>query len=88
MPRVVVGKWGKNLAIRVPQEIAAQLGLSEGEPVEIAAEAGEIVISRQHARDEALRDARAAAAEIVAAAATHTLGGISIRELRDDGLRG
>lgn len=44
MPRVVVGKWGKNLAVRLPLEIAAAAGLAEGAQVEMEAEKGEIVI--------------------------------------------
>lgn len=88
MSQVIVGKWGKNLAIRVPHEIAQKLGLSEGEPVEIAAEAGDIVIHRQAAKAAALADAKAAAAEIMAASAGMRLDGISIRDLIDEGRRG
>lgn len=46
MSQVTVGKWGKNLAIRVPGEIAKSVGLRDGEHVEIEAEGGEIVIRR------------------------------------------
>lgn len=46
MPEVIVGRWGKNLAIRVPGEIARAARLSDGERVEIEALDGDIVIRR------------------------------------------
>lgn len=46
MPQVIVGRWGKNLAIRVPGEIARAAGLRDGERVEIEAHDAEIVIRR------------------------------------------
>jgi antitoxin MazE len=44
MPQVTVGKWGKNLAIRFPGEIAKAAKLSDGDRVEIEALDGNIVI--------------------------------------------
>jgi antitoxin MazE len=44
MPQVTVGKWGKNLAIRFPSEIAKTARLSDGDRVEIEARDGNIVI--------------------------------------------
>jgi antitoxin MazE len=46
MAHITVGRWGKNLAVRFPREIAQSAGLSEGEQVEIATEDGAIVIRR------------------------------------------
>ncbi len=46
MSRAVVGRWGKNLAIRFPAEIATAARLNEGERVEIAANGDEVVIRR------------------------------------------
>lgn len=46
MTRVVVGRWGKNLAIRFPAEVAESAHLKEGERVEIAA-TGEGVVIRK-----------------------------------------
>lgn len=88
MPKGIVGKWGENLAIRVPHEIALQLGLAEGEPVEISASGMDIVIRRPAARDKARGDARAAAAEIIANGSRARLDGLTIRELRDEGRPG
>jgi antitoxin component of MazEF toxin-antitoxin module len=86
MSRVTVGKWGKNLAIRVPLEIAETSGLSEGEEVEIEVKDGDLVIHRPvvHARAEAQK----AAEEIRRHARGRSLRGISIRTLINDGRRG
>ena len=46
MSQVIVGKWGKNLAIRLPGEIVKAVGLSHGERVEIQTHDGDIVIRR------------------------------------------
>lgn len=46
MSEVIIGKWGKNLAIRFPGEIAKAAGLNDGERVEINARDGEIIIRR------------------------------------------
>ena len=85
MSRVTVGKWGKNLAIRVPFELAEITGLSEGEEVEIGEKDGDLVIHRPtvHAR----ADAQKASEELRKARGTCTLGDLSIRELIDDGRR-
>lgn len=46
MPQVTVGRWGKNLAVRFPGEVAEAARLSDGERVEIEARDGDIVIRR------------------------------------------
>ena len=46
MTEVIVGRWGKNLAIRFPADIAKATGLNDGERVEIEARDGNIVIHR------------------------------------------
>lgn len=46
MARATVGRWGKNLAIRFPAEVAVAAKLSEGERVEIAASGDEVVIRK------------------------------------------
>jgi antitoxin MazE len=86
MAEVTVGRWGKNLAVRVPSEIAKATGLSEGEPVEIEAYDGDIVIRRPAARMRA--DAEAAAEEIIDESRNYFLGALTIRELLDEGRRG
>jgi len=88
MTQIKVGKWGKSLALRVPLEIAQDLGLNDGESVEIEVVDGDMVIRRSSAREAALADARAAAEEIIANRKSHTLGDVTIRELIDEGRRG
>jgi len=86
MSQITVGKWGKNLAVRVPFEIARAAGLNNGEHVEIETHNGDIVIHRPvvHAR----ADAQAAAEEIVAESGNYRLGSTIIRELLVEGRRG
>jgi antitoxin MazE len=87
MTKAIVGKWGKSLAIRVPLDVARAVGLIDGEAVEIESINGDIQIRRSAAQAAAQRDALAAMAEIAEAAKGYTLGGISIRELIDEGRR-
>ncbi len=86
MAYVTVGKWGKNLAIRFPLDIARAAGLSDGERVEIEARDGDIVIRRPDA--DAAADAQAAAEEIIEESDRHLLDNITIRDLLDEGRRG
>jgi antitoxin MazE len=44
--QVTVGKWGKNLAVRIPGKIVKAAGLSDGERVDIETHDGNIVIRR------------------------------------------
>lgn len=85
MSRVTVGKWGKNLAIRVPFDIATASGLSEGEEVEIQSKDGDLVIHRPsaHARADALK----AAEELLERRGGPSLGGLSVRDLINEGRR-
>jgi antitoxin MazE len=46
MSHITVGKWGKNLAVRLPGEIVHKAGLREGEKVDIETRDGDIVIRR------------------------------------------
>ena len=88
MPHSVVGRWGKNLAIRVPADVARTIGLSDGEAVDVETQDGDLVIRRRAAHARARRDAEAAAAEIIADSRNHSLGNLSIRELLEEGRRG
>jgi len=88
MSHSIVGKWGKNLAIRVPMDIARAAGLADGEKVEIEALDGDLVVHRHTARAQAQQNAQSAADEIIAESHLHSLGGVSIRELLNEGRRG
>ena len=46
LPQVIVGRWGRNLAVRLPGQIAKAAGLTDGEHVEIETRDGDIVIRR------------------------------------------
>ena len=87
MSQVIVGKWGKSLAVRVPIDVAAAAGLTDGEAVEIEAVDGTIVIRRDQAKAEERLRAQRAAEEIIELGKGMTLGGLSIRELIDEGRR-
>ena len=43
-----ISKWGNSLGIRIPRSIAKQIGISEGEPVELTIENNHIVIQKTH----------------------------------------
>jgi antitoxin MazE len=43
--RVRVSRWGDSLGLRLPEELAARLGIGEGSRVDIVEDRGRIVIS-------------------------------------------
>ena len=83
MSQVTVGRWGKDLAVRLPGEVVRAIGIADGEQVEIDARNGDIVIRRAATGTRA--DALAAAEEIIAESENYSLGDVTIRELIDDG---
>ena len=48
--QVMVGKWGNNLAVRLPGEVVQAAKLHDGERVDIGTEDGAIVIRRVQPR--------------------------------------
>ncbi len=86
MATVTIGRWGKNLAVRIPFEIARAAELSEGEQVEIEVRDDDIVIHRPAVRARA--EAEVVAEEIIAESCSHSLGTCTIRELIEEGRRG
>lgn len=46
MSVAVVGRWGKSLAVRLPGEIASEIGIRDGERVQVESHEGAIVIRR------------------------------------------
>lgn len=43
--RTKVQRWGNSLAVRIPKAFAEDLGLQEGNPVEIGVVEGDLVVS-------------------------------------------
>jgi antitoxin component of MazEF toxin-antitoxin module len=83
-----IEKWGNGLAVRLPLGIAEDVGLTEGESVEVIAIEESITICRSSARERALAEAQTAMAEITADAKGRSLGGLSTMELINGGRRG
>ena len=55
--RVILGRWGANLAVRLPRDVVQTAGFTSGTSVEIEARRGEVVIrsaQRRYTLDELL----------------------------------
>jgi antitoxin MazE len=50
MAEAVIGRWGKNLAIRLPAHVAKKAGLSDGERVEIISTDNEVIVRKLPAK--------------------------------------
>jgi antitoxin MazE len=48
--QVRIAKWGNSLAVRLPKAIAEDLGLVEGQPVDVAVESGAVKLRPAVAR--------------------------------------
>ena len=86
MAQAVIGKWGKNLAVRLPIEVVKAAGLHIGERVDVEARGNDIVIRRSNA--DALADAQAAAEEIIRESENFSLDEAEILEMIREGRRG
>ena len=53
-----VARWGNSLAIRIPRELATELGLSEGSEVDLVRLPDGVGLSRRITRDEAIERLR------------------------------
>ena len=53
-----VAKWGNSLAIRLPAELVARLGLMEGDEIEVIAKAGSLEVDRKMSVDELFQSVR------------------------------
>ena len=42
--QVVVSKWGNSLGLRLPRALTAEIGVSEGQKVDVRAEQGRLVV--------------------------------------------
>ena len=54
-----IAKWGNSLAVRIPADVARELGLKEGDDVTISAAArNALTIDRDRRRDEVIEEIR------------------------------
>lgn len=53
-----IAKWGNSLAVRLPASLVRELGLKEGDDVEIRAAEGGMIVSRAPDADEILSGLR------------------------------
>lgn len=53
-----VAKWGNSLAVRLPASLARELGLKEGDRVELLPEKGALKVARRPRAEEILADMR------------------------------
>jgi antitoxin MazE len=86
MAQAILGRWGRNLALRLPLEVVKAAGLRTGERVEVETRGGDIVIRKVDA--DAIADAQAAAEEIIAESELHPLTTAEILEMLHEGRRG
>ena len=85
MTQATLGRWGKNLAVRLPLDVVRATGLHNGDKVEVEARGGDIVIRR--CGGAGATDALAAVEEIIRESERYTLDGLSIRDLINEGRR-
>lgn len=53
-----VAKWGNSLAVRLPAELVRELGLKEGDQVELIKDDGAVKVRRQPRPEEVLEGLR------------------------------
>ena len=51
-----VAKWGNSLAVRLPADLVRELGLKEGDQVDLHADARGLSVARRRRPDEILAD--------------------------------
>ena len=54
-----VAKWGNSLAVRLPAELVKELGLREGDKIEVKGDKHILSVKRQKRSDEILSELRA-----------------------------
>ena len=53
-----VAKWGNSLAVRLPAELVRELGLREGDQIDLVKDDGAVKVRRQPRGDEVLEGLR------------------------------
>ena len=53
-----VAKWGNSLAVRLPAQLVQQLGLKEGDQIDLRVDGDGLAIARHRTAEEVLADLR------------------------------
>lgn len=53
-----VAKWGNSLAVRLPADLVRELGLKEGDQIDLVKDDGTVLVRRQPRADEILQGLR------------------------------
>ena len=53
-----VAKWGNSLAVRLPAELVRELGLREGDQIDLVKDDGKVKVRRQPRAEEVLEGLR------------------------------
>ncbi|PTX47333.1 antitoxin MazE [Gemmobacter caeni] len=53
-----VAKWGNSLAVRLPAELVRELGLKEGDQIDLVKDDGQVRVRRLPRADEVLKGLR------------------------------
>ena len=53
-----VAKWGNSLAVRLPAELVRELGLQEGDQIDLEKDDGTVLVRRQPRAEEVLQELR------------------------------
>jgi len=53
-----VAKWGNSLAVRLPAELVRELGLKEGDQIDLVKDSGQVRVLRLARTDEVLNGLR------------------------------
>lgn len=53
-----VARWGNSLAVRLPADLVRELGLKEGDRIDLVKDDGKVKVRRRPRADEVLADLR------------------------------
>ena len=65
---MLVAKWGNSLAVRLPASIVRELGLREGDRIDLVRDDGAVTVRRHPRAEEVLEDLRRFRGRLPAAA--------------------
>ncbi|WP_208948366.1 AbrB/MazE/SpoVT family DNA-binding domain-containing protein [Segnochrobactrum spirostomi] len=85
MTEIKIDRWGRGLAITLPEDVAREFGLAAGQILEIESREGELLLRRAGRASDAGNTT--VADEILQAARGRRLGGVALRDLIGDGRR-